>query len=75
MDKTATETHHLPRPGTSPGVEDKKTMKKKLGGTNLLYPTPTVLAGAMVQGTPNFVTIAHIGILNAAPPHFISLRV
>jgi flavin reductase (DIM6/NTAB) family NADH-FMN oxidoreductase RutF len=48
-------------------------MKKTLGGVNLMYPMPTVLAGAMVDGKPNFNTIAHVGILNAAPPHHISL--
>jgi len=48
-------------------------MKKKLGGINVLYPTPTVLVGAMVDGKPNFITIAHIGIVNHATPHLISL--
>lgn len=48
-------------------------MKKKLGGMNVLYPTPTVLVGAIVDGKPNFITIAHIGIVNHATPHLISL--
>ncbi len=48
-------------------------MKKKLGGVNVLYPTPTVLVGAIVDGKPNFITIAHIGIVNHAKPHLISL--
>lgn len=48
-------------------------MKKKLGGLNVLYPTPTVLVGAIVNGKPNFITIAHIGIVNHATPHLISL--
>ncbi|MBL7205526.1 MAG: flavin reductase family protein [Desulfobacteraceae bacterium] len=48
-------------------------MKKKLDGTNVLYPTPTVIVGALVEGKPNFITIAHIGILNHAKPHLISL--
>ena len=48
-------------------------MKKKLGGINVLYPTPTVLVGAMVDNKPNFITIAHIGIVNHATPHLISL--
>ena len=47
-------------------------MKNKLGGINVLYPTPTVLVGAMVDGKPNFITIAHIGIVNHATPHLIS---
>ena len=48
-------------------------MKKKLGGINVLYPTPTVLVGAIVDDKPNFITIAHIGIVNHATPHLISL--
>lgn len=38
-------------------------MKEKLGAVNALYPTPTVLVGAMVNGAPNFCTIAHVGIM------------
>jgi flavin reductase (DIM6/NTAB) family NADH-FMN oxidoreductase RutF len=38
-------------------------MKAQLGAVNALYPTPTVLVGAMVEGKPNFITIAHIGIM------------
>jgi flavin reductase (DIM6/NTAB) family NADH-FMN oxidoreductase RutF len=48
-------------------------MKQKLGGINALYPTPTVLVGAIVNDKPNFITIAHIGIVNHATPHLISL--
>ncbi len=48
-------------------------MKKKLEGINVLYPTPTVLVGAMVDGKPNYITIAHIGIVNHARPYLISL--
>ena len=48
-------------------------MKKKLGGINVLYPTPTTIVGAMVNGKPNFLTIAHIGIVNHAKPFLISL--
>ena len=51
--------------------EDK--LKKTLDGINLLYPTPTVLVGAMVDGKPNYITIAHIGIVNHARPYLISL--
>ncbi|MEI6261802.1 MAG: hypothetical protein WCR46_18115 [Deltaproteobacteria bacterium] len=32
-------------------------MKEKLGAINVLYPTPTILVGAMVNGKPNFITI------------------
>ena len=48
-------------------------MKKTLGGINALYPTPTVIVGAIVAGKPNFITIAHIGIVNHAKPHLISI--
>jgi flavin reductase (DIM6/NTAB) family NADH-FMN oxidoreductase RutF len=48
-------------------------MKKKLGDLNVLCPTPTVLVGAIVDGKPNFITIAHIGIVNHATPYLISL--
>jgi flavin reductase (DIM6/NTAB) family NADH-FMN oxidoreductase RutF len=48
-------------------------MKKKLDGINVLYPTPTTIVGAMVNGKPNFLTIAHIGIVNHAKPFLISL--
>ena len=48
-------------------------MKKKLDGINVLYPTPTTIVGAMVGGKPNFLTIAHIGIVNHAKPHLISV--
>jgi flavin reductase (DIM6/NTAB) family NADH-FMN oxidoreductase RutF len=48
-------------------------MKKTLDGINLLYPTPTTIVGAMVEGKPNFITIAHIGIVNHAKPYLISL--
>jgi flavin reductase (DIM6/NTAB) family NADH-FMN oxidoreductase RutF len=48
-------------------------MKKKIGNQNVLYPTPVTIAGALVNGRVNFINIAHVGILNAAAPHLISL--
>ena len=48
-------------------------MKRKLGGLNVLYPTPTTIVGAMVDGRPNFITIAHVGIVNHGTPQLISL--
>jgi flavin reductase (DIM6/NTAB) family NADH-FMN oxidoreductase RutF len=48
-------------------------MKTKLNGINVLYPTPTVLVGAIVNGQPNYITIAHIGIVNHARPYLISI--
>lgn len=50
-------------------------MKTKLGGINVLYPTPTTIVGAIVEGKPNFITIAHIGIVNHAQPYLISLSI
>lgn len=38
-------------------------MKKSLGPRNCLYPLPTTLVGATVNGKPNFITIAHVGIV------------
>ncbi len=45
-------------------------MKKDIGGRNCLYPLPTVLVGAQVNGRPNYITMAHVGI---ADPDSISL--
>jgi flavin reductase (DIM6/NTAB) family NADH-FMN oxidoreductase RutF len=39
-------------------------MKIKLGAKNCLYPMPTTLVGALVNGKPNFITIAHVGIMD-----------
>lgn len=48
-------------------------MKKTLNAINALYPTTTVLVGAMVDEKPNYITIAHVGIVNHARPYLISL--
>lgn len=48
-------------------------MKRTLDGINLLYPTPTTIVGAIVDDKPNFITIAHIGIVKHAKPFLISL--
>lgn len=37
-------------------------MKQKLGPTNALYPLVTAIVGATVDGTPDFATVAHVGI-------------
>ncbi len=39
-------------------------MKTELGAKNCLYPMPTTLIGATVDGSPNFITIAHVGIMD-----------
>lgn len=48
-------------------------MLKKIGKKNVLYPMPVTIVAALVNGKVNFINIAHVGILNAAPPHLISL--
>ena len=45
-------------------------MKINLGAKNCLYPILTTLVGANVVGNPNYITIAHVGIMNH---HSISL--
>lgn len=39
-------------------------MKTKLGTQNSLYPMPIVLVGMMVKNKPNFISIAHVGIID-----------
>lgn len=50
-------------------------MLKKIGKKNVLYPMPVTVVAVLVNGKVNFVNIAHVGILNAAPPHLISLGI
>lgn len=38
-------------------------MKKNIGSTLALYPTPAVVVGAMVDGKVNWVLVAHVGII------------
>ena len=39
-------------------------MKKiEVGARNFMYPMPTTLVGANVAGRPNYITIAHVGIM------------
>lgn len=44
--------------------ERGESMKVSLGALNCLYPMPTVLVGANVDGKPNYIAIAHVGIMN-----------
>ena len=48
-------------------------MKKKIGSSNVLYPMPVTIVGALVNGKTNFINIANVGILSASAPHLISL--
>lgn len=42
--------------------------KKAIGAKNFLYPMPTTLVGAQVNGKPNYLTVAFCGIVQASPP-------
>ena len=42
--------------------------KAAIGARTLLYPLPTVLVGANVDGKPNFSAYAWCGIVNSQPP-------
>ncbi len=46
---------------------------KPIGPVNALYPMPTTLVGATVNNAPNFLTIAHVGILNHGTPQYLSI--
>jgi flavin reductase (DIM6/NTAB) family NADH-FMN oxidoreductase RutF len=39
-------------------------MKIAIGAKNCLYPMPTTLVGALVNDKPNYITIAHVGIMD-----------
>jgi len=43
-------------------------LKKDIGPGIFLYPLPTVLVGALVEGKPNFITIVYCGIIQHNPP-------
>lgn len=38
-------------------------MKKNIGSTLALYPTPLIVVGAMVDGKPNWLLAGHVGII------------
>jgi flavin reductase (DIM6/NTAB) family NADH-FMN oxidoreductase RutF len=46
---------------------------ERLGIVNAMYPSLTTIVGATVKGKPNFITIAHVGIMNHGTPQYISL--
>lgn len=43
-------------------------MKIKFGAVPLVYPIPIALAGANVDGKPNFATLGDVGIMGLRPP-------
>ena len=54
-------------------------MKKDLGNLLALYPTPVTIVGALVDGKPNWMEVAHVGIIGhdrvTASPATIPTRV
>ena len=46
---------------TTSGLRKERSMKVKLGAKNCLYPMPTTIIGANVNGKPNYIAIAHVG--------------
>lgn len=46
---------------------------KPIGPVNVLYPMPTTLVGATVDSKPNFLAVAHVGILNHGTPQYLSI--
>lgn len=50
-------------------------MKRRLGPINALYPMPTTLVGTLVEGRVNWITIAHVGIMNHGTPQYVSIGV
>lgn len=46
--------------------------KRHLGPVNALYPSLTTIVGTMVDGRANWVTVAHVGIMNHGTPQYLS---
>lgn len=52
--------------------------RKPIGGKCALYPSLTTIVGTEIDGRPNWMTIAHVGILNHASgdqPQYVSVGV
>lgn len=50
-------------------------MKKDLGSVNALYPSLTTIVGAIVDGRPNFLAVAHVGIMNHGTPQYLTFGI
>jgi len=48
---------------------------KNLGPVNALYPSLTTIVGAVVEGKPNFLAVAHVGIMNHGQPQYVSFGI
>ncbi len=46
---------------------------KPIGPVNALYPMPTTLVGTIVKGKPNFLAVAHVGIMNHGTPQYLTI--
>lgn len=46
---------------------------KSIGPVNALYPMPTTLVGMTVNDKPNFLAVAHVGILNHGDPQYLTI--
>ncbi len=46
---------------------------KAIGPINALYPMPTTLVGATVNERPNFLAVAHVGIMNHGTPQYLTI--
>ncbi len=42
--------------------------KIPLGAFPYIYPMPTVIVGSLINGTPNFLTVSYVGIVQHKPP-------
>ena len=50
-------------------------MKRNLGPVNALYPSLITIVGAVVDGKPNFLAVAHVGIMNHGQPQYLSFGI
>lgn len=48
---------------------------RNLGPVNALYPSLTTIVGADVDGKPNFLAVAHVGIMNHGQPQYLSFGI
>jgi flavin reductase (DIM6/NTAB) family NADH-FMN oxidoreductase RutF len=46
---------------------------QSIGPVNALYPMPTTLVGATVGSRPNFLAVAHVGIMNHGTPQYLTI--
>ena len=60
-------------PWSDPMNPERRPAVQPIGPVNALYPMPTTLVGALVNGKPNFLAVAHVGILNHGSPQYLSI--